>query len=504
MLSEILLKEFKGMNRLSSRFNMPVDYAWDIHNGYIKKDIKTGAAIIKQRAGITKHNTVSFTNACKYIFEAQWSGGGTDLLIREGTRWAKYDGVDSYDDLDTGRASGVRGQAVMFANQVIMADGAKLRKCTSGYVVSDLSTDAAQPTHVSKVHVHQHKVWCNDDDNPMQARYLKTDSANAADSFSASGDAGTLDFSKILPAGDKLLGFATFAEVFLVFIFQRYAVVYSAGTDPSAFTLKQIIPLNCVSGHAVKQVGNDLAVCSLEGVNSFRSSIANQDLDLDDLSKYIAPLYSDLMTDTADTETISVAYSHKLNHLYICIPASEHTILVHSPEVQNIVGRWTGYKCYSILERVDGTMLVGGDGYVYTMNSGTSDDGTAISFQYDFPALYDKSFSYNTAFRQIEGLITHDGSPILNVDYSYTDLNLSDIRTPLTITFTSEGVAWDSDDAVWDSASWAGSTAERFLNSGLLGRGKGLLLSLSNNTLNAELEIEYLLLRLRKEGIKIR
>jgi len=501
MLRELVLNEFKGLNRLTSRLNMPNGYAWDIHNGYVKKDSKTNLGKIKQRSGIKKLNSVTFTNACKYIYEAKWSAGSTDVIIKEGTRWAKWDGVDSFDDLDTGRTDGTRGQAVMFANQIIMADGGKLRKCTSGYVVSDLSTDEAQPTKVSKIHVHNHKVWCNDDDNPMQARYLKTDSANAADSFSASSDAGTLDFSKILPSGDTLIGFATFAEVFIVFIFKRYAIVYQAGTDPTEFAIRQIIPLNCVSGHAVKQIGNDLAICSLEGINSFRSSIANQDLDTDDLSKYIAPLYRELLSDLSDTTNVSLGFSHSLNHLYVCVPNTNPTILVYSLDVGNFVGRWTGYKCHSICERVDGTMLVGGDGYVYVMNSGTNDDGEIINFSYDFPALYADIFGANKAFKQMEALVTHDGSPILTVNYAYDN---TASKTPLTIPLTSEGVQWDSDDAIWDSAGWAGSSAERVLNSGMLGRGKALLLSLSNNVLDATVEIEGVLLRYCKEGIKVR
>lgn len=662
MLEEIILKEFKGMNRLSSRLSMPIDFAWDIHNGYIKKDLKTGLGVIKQRFGISKFNSTTFTNACKYIFEAKWNGGGKDIIIREGTRWAKYDGVDSFDNLDTGRTSGVRGQAVMFDNEIIMADGAYLRKCTSGYTVSNLlpaggvktvsvntqgsgyyigdiltlvqtggsdatvtvatvdnfgavltvsvatsgkgysaatglsttvnansgairtvsigsggsgytvgdiltiaggsggtvkvttvnsgavtsvdivtaghnySVDEAlattggtgtgctidvdatggtgalisiltlcdndQPSKVSKVHVHQHKVWCNDDDNPMEARYLKTDSANQADSFSAANDAGTLDFSKILPNGDKLLGFATFAEVFLCFIFTRYVVVYSCGTDPTEFSLKQIIPVNCISGHAVKQVGNDLAICSLEGVNSLKSSMANQDLDIDDLSKYIAPLYKELISSVSNTELISAGFSHNLNHLYIGIPSTEPTILVYSIDIGNFVGRWTGYKCHSFCERVDGTMLVGGDGYVYEMNTGTNDDGEIINFSYDFPAIYGKSASLNKAFRQIEGLAESDGSAIVNVDYKYATTNLSTIKAPLILNFTSQGTLWDT--AYWDTFYWAGSTIQRFLSSDLLGRGKALLLTLSNNTLDTNIEIEHLILRYAPEGIKIK
>lgn len=489
------------MNRLSDRFNMSPDFAWTIKNGYVKKDIKSGLGIIKQREGVAKFNTVTFTNACKYVYEAKWNAGGVDVIIREGTRWAKYDGVDTFEDFDTGRASGVRGMCAMFANQLIMVDGGVPRKSTSAYVVSNLSADGAMPTDSSAVHVHQHKVWLNSDSAPMLAYYSKTDSANAADSWSAANDAGYLDFSKILPTGDKLIGFYTFAQALLVFVFKRYAVVYSCGTDPANFAIQQVIPLNCISGHGIQQIGNDLAVASQEGVNSFRSSLSNQDLDLDDLSKYIAPLYREYITPLNDKGIVSFGYSHALNHLYCCIPGTEHTILVYSLDIQNFVGIWTGYDCYSICERVNGSMLVGGTGYVYTMNSGADDDGVAIDFRVEFPGLYAKDADHNKAFRQIEGLARHDGSPLLQIDYSYSTA-LDDAFTPLQIQFTSSGGLWDESD--WDTTSWAGGNIERFLNSGLLGRGKQIIPTLSNSVLGATIEIPYLIFRYNTEGRKIR
>lgn len=503
MLKDLILQNFRGINRLSSRMNMSPEFAWDIVNGYIGKDIKTGLGVIRQRAGIEKFNTVTFTNACKYIYEPKWAAGGTDIFIREGTRWAIFDGVDTFDDLDTGRTDGVRGMAAMFDNQVIMVDGGIPRKCIANYEVSNLSADEAMPQDATAVHSHGHKVWLNSIANPMKAYYSKTDSANAADSFSAAGDAGNIDFSKILPFGDRLIGFATFAEVFLIFIFVKYVVVYEAGATPANFAIRQIIPLNCISGHGVQQIGDDLAICSQEGVNSFKSSLASQSLDTDDISKYVAPLYREYITPMADRTVVSVAFSHRLNHLYICIPTTEPTILVYSVDIQNFVGVWTGYKCHSIFERQDGTMLVGGDGYVYKMNSGTSDDGTAIKFNYDFPFLYAKEPSVNKAFRQIEGLCVHDGSPILGIDYFYSTDALSG-TSPIQIPFASVGVQWDSAEAVWDEATWAGGGTDRFLSSDMVGRGKQMALSLSNYVKDAKVEIPYVILRYSEEGIKVR
>lgn len=504
-MKSLVLQNFRGMNRLSDRLNMSPEFAWYISNGYVKKDIKTGLGVVVQRKGIDPLNSVSFTNACKTIYQAKWNAGGTDIIIREGTRWAKWDGTSSFSKLgtSTNHPDGVRGMCAMFDNEIVLVDGSTPYKCTSAYSMSVLSTDTSMPTDASAVHVHQHKVWLNSDSNPMKAYYSKTDSANAGDSWSAANDAGSLDFSKILPYGDKLLGFATFSEMFLVFIFTKHAVVYSCGTDPTAFAIQQIIPLNCISGHGVQVVGNDLAVASQEGLNSFRASLANQDLDVDDLSKYIAPLYRGLIEDLTDKTVVSVGFSHRLNHIYVCIPGTDHTILVYSVDIQNFVGVWNGYKCYSICETVDGTMYVGGDGYIYEMNTGYDDDGDPISFQYDFPFLYAKDPNHNKAFRQMEGICRYEGNPLVSFDYSYAVDFLSGAMPTIQIQFTQNaGTYWDEGD--WDASDWDTNGLERFLSSDVLGRGKQVAFSISNNVLDSYIEIPYLILRYTQEGEKIR
>lgn len=499
-------QNFRGMNRVSDRLNMSPEFAWDIHNGYIKKDSRSGLGIIKQRSGITKFNTVTFTNACKYIFEAKWDGGGTDIIIREGTRWAIYDNVDTFDDLDTGRTDGVRGMAVMFANQMIMVDGGTPRKCTSGYVLSNLSADAAMPTDSTAVHVHNHKVWLNSTSNPMKAYYSKSDSANEADSFSASGDAGSLDFSKILPKGDTLKGFATFAENFLLFIFSQYVVVYNCGTDPSEFAIQQIVPLNCVSIHGVLQIGNDLAVPSLEGVNSFRSSMANQDLDIDDLTQYVAPLYRDRIALVSDKSLISCGFSHNLNHLYIGLPTTNgHEILVYSVDIKNVVGRWTGYESHCFCERIDGTILCGGSGYVYTMNSGLTDDGTAITFQYSFPFLYFGDPSKNKAVRSFEGIIKHESSSSnFSVDFTYWYGTGSETSASLTSSLTLSANVSLYRNSLYRAGYFRASGNTRYQNNNILGRGKQIAIDISHAVSGASIEIPYFIVRVKQENEKIR
>jgi hypothetical protein len=482
--------------------NMEEGFAWDIRNGYIKRDEKSGEGVIAQRQGITKLNTTTFTNACKCVAEIKWKSGSLDTIIREGTRWAKYNSsTRTFDNLDTSRGSGNRGMVVMFNNELIMVDGGIPRKSTSAYVVSNLSTDAAMPQDSTAVHVHDYRVWLNSPAEPMKAYGSKYASANAADSWSAVDDAIVLDHSQILPSGDRLLGYKTFAEKFLLCIFTRYVVVWTTGPDTDTdFVVQQVIPLNCASIHGVAQVGNDLAIPSLEGLNSFKSSLANQDLDIDDLSKYISPLYRDTIGQLSDVTEIVGAYSHALNHYYLCVPTTTHQIFVYSLDIKNFVGVWEGYKVNSICEKIDGTMLVGGDGYVYAMNNGYTDDGTAIDFSYSFPFIYFGSADVNKIVRQIEGLAFCSGSLTMTLNYSWGTTNAQNATWEgITLSVTQSLYR----TALYRSSYYRASGNVAYNTSNILGRGKQFGLTLSVSTSGVNIEIPYLIIRYAREGRKL-
>lgn len=505
-LTSFTFNNFRGLNKLSSRLNMSPEFAWDIRNAYIKKDIKSGLGVITQREGNTKFNTVAFSGKCRFIYEPKWFGGGTDVVIRQDDGWYKFDGVNTFTALDSGRTSDVRGQAVMFGNQLIMADGGKLRKCTSGYTVSDLSADANMPTDSNAVHVHQHKVWTNSAANPMKAYCCKSDSATGATDWTGTSDAATLDFSRILPDGDTLIGFATFSQVYLVFIFQRYIVIFNCGTDPSAFSIQQVVPVDCLSWHTTIQIGNDFAFASLSGVNSLKSAIVNQQLDTDDLSKYIGPYYRDLLSQISDYSTISSGFCSALNHMYVCVPLSgSHTILVYSLDIKNFVGIWNGFDAYSFCERRDGTMLAGGNGYVKIINNGSDDDGTAIAFQYSFPFIYFNDPNRNKAVREFEGIISHQAQSSdfsLNFNYWYGTGNEHQAALTKSINLSANVSLYRQ--ALYRSSYYRASGNTRYLVRGVLGRGKQMALDIYHSVKGAIVEIPYIIVRCKFEGSKIR
>ena len=356
-------------------------WVWDLLNAYIKKT-EDGKGTIQQRWGLSKLNSTVLNDSStkiRFLFEARWDNGTKDIIARAYDGWYKYNSSTSaFDDLDTGRTTDAKGFACMFMNNLIMVDGGVPRKCDSSYTVSNLSSDSSMPQDATACWVHQHRLWLNSSSNPMKVYGSKVNDATSSTAWSTSSDSVTLDLSQVLPEGDEVIGFRTMGDVILVILCRKYIVIYNAPTTYDDISLVQVIKIGALSNYALAQLGNDWVFPSDSGVNSLTSSMTYQKLDIDDLTKFIAPLYRSFISSVSDKQVICGVYFHKLNHYYITLPAgSEFQTLVYSLDFKNFVGRFVfnGINPYSWVETEDGTLYIGGDtGYVYKYDENANDD----------------------------------------------------------------------------------------------------------------------------------
>jgi hypothetical protein len=506
-----VFQNFRGINRVSDRLNMSPEFAYDILNGYIKKDAKSNLGVVTQRDGISKFNSVALgsgygtTKKIRVVYEAKWNGGSTDIIIRAGTAWGKFDGVDTFDTIDTGRSDDVIGQCVMFKNELIMVDGGVPRKMTAAGVVSDLSADANMPQKSDVVWVHRDKVWLNDTDNPMVAHFSKTNNANGDTAWTGSTDAGTIDLSTVLPKGDRIMGFRTYGGTdsgLIAIICQNYTVIYAAGANVYTFTFVQLFPTTCLSSHALDYVGTDIVYPSRNSLTSMFSSAANNELEVNSLTKYIEPLYRDLVNLTSDVTQIAGVFNHKLNHYYITFPiTNNYQTLVYSVDIGNFVGRWTyPVEFYSYCERQNGDILAGSDEYVYKINSGTDDDGTAIEWKLSMPAFYFKKAHLYKKPISFEVLLNTDRDITLYLDYWYGLSELGADKITKEISISSTASMWDV--AEWDTSYWDASGNTLYRTEDLLGRGRMLFMEMRHNTSGAKVTMPWFIIGYILEGYK--
>lgn len=508
VLQEKVYQEFSGMNRRADKLNTPPNYFFDLRNGYLRKDVQSGLGFITQRNGCQALNTVALsgygTNTeIRTVFEAVWNAGSKDVIIRAGTAWGKFDGVNSFTPLTglTGRTDNVVGQAIMFQNMCIIADGGVMQKISPAYAVTPLSLDPAMPQDATAVWVHSDKVWANSLANPLKAYYCDTNNATTPTAWSDTGNAGFLDLSTVLPVGDRILGYRTMGgttQMILVIITTQYLVLYLAGADPTQFALLKYINTTCLSAQAISYVGSDLIYAAQNMVTSIFNAYQNNDLEVNGISQWIDPYYRSQIANLSDPTTqITAIFDRTLNHWYLTIGGNQ--TLVYSVDIQNFTGIWTyPFNIYSWCSRQSGALLSGSDGVVYIMNTGTNDNGTAIPWTFTMPALYmDLPNRYKKPI-EFEALFQATASLSLLLTYYYDiSTEVSSFNTK-TINITTQTSLWDQ--ALWDVSFWDEVGNVLYNAPDLLGRGRALFIQLSHSTLDALISMPWFVIRYNVEG----
>jgi hypothetical protein len=505
-LMEKVYQEFSGMNRRADKLTCPPNYYFDLLNGFLRKDVQSGLGFITQRAGSAKFNSSALSGfgtatPIRTIFEAQWNGGSNDIIIRSGTCWGKYNGINAFTTIDTARTSDVVGECVMFQNQLIMVDGGIPRVMNSGYSVSNLSTDAAMPQDSTAVWVHSDKVWLNSTANPMKAYFSDTNNATTSTAWSDTGNAGYLDLSTVLPIGDKIIGFKTMGGttvMILVIVTTQYLVLYLAGADPTQFTLLKYIKLPVLADAGISQLGADLIIASQNEVTSIFNAYQNNDLETNGISQWIDPFYRTTVASLTNfQQQVASIFDNQLNHWYLTL--GNNVTLIYSVDVQNFVGRWTyPFNIYAWCRRANGTILAASDSYVYTMNTGSDDAGTAIQWQLTMPALY---FDLPNRYKkpvEFEALFQATASLQLTLSYYY-DISLAaqPIATK-TINITTQSSQWNV--ALWNVSYWNQIGVVLYNTPDLVGRGRAMFIQLSHSTLDALISMPWFVIRYNVEG----
>lgn len=215
----------------------------------------------------------------------------------------------------------------------------------------------------------------------------------------------------------------------------------------------------------------------------------------------IDPYWRTLVSQVTDTTQIQGCYDKTLGLFYVLFPiANNYQILVYSHDIKNFVGRFTyPFNVFSFRYRLSGQMLIGSDGYVYKMNNGTDDSGTAVPWSFKMPGLYFGTPSRNKKPQEFESLLQSTTDMTFYVDY-YFGLNTIQsgfLSIPISLTTTSN--QWDV--SLWDVSYWDQSGNTIFRTCDFLGRGRVMFLELRHATLNSKISFPWFIIRYVMEGI---
>lgn len=365
------------------------------------------------------------------------------------------------------------------------------------------SFDANMPQDSTAVWVHRDKVWLNSAANPMIASFSKTNSANTGTSWTGATDAGTINLSTILPEGDTLRGFRTVGGTdsgLIALICDKYTVIFEAGANAYTFNFLQYFPTHCISINACDYIGTDLVYPSRDSFTSLAHSTGTNDISVGTLSDLIEPYWRELVSQVTTVTDIQGCYDKTLGLFYVLFPiTNNHQILVYSVDIKNFVGRYTyPFTVSSFRYRLNGDMLMGGDGYVYVMNSGTSDDGTAIPWSFKMAGLYFGTPSRNKKPIEYESLLKSTTTMTMYLDYYFTLNTTPSNLLTITIDLTGVNVQWDL--SLWDVSYWDQSGNVIFRTSDFLGRGRLMFVEMRHATLGANISFPWFLFRYILEG----
>lgn len=503
-LQEEVFNQHLGINRLADRLSQPPGYFYTLRNCFVTKQ-----NYVQQRNGTLKLTTTPLTGSPKIrkLFEYENNSGGRTIIGRGGTRWARFDGVNSWIDLDTGRASDAYGQACQFLGYLIMADGGKLRYSDASWSVANVD-NTYLPANSSTCHTHNFRLVTNDDANPLMV-YLSE--VGILSFNTTAGHTGTtLDLSAVVPVGDKILGYSTYLSTYLVIWMRKHIVVYNVPTTNANIALQQVIKIGCISYNGViNPDSGDIMFPSESGYKSFVQSFNTTSiLDVKDETALMGPYYRSAIATLSDARDISGVYYSGLNHSYFTFPfASAMEIWALSDDLKNITegkgnvaGYFTEITAYSFLQTANRNLYFGDNaGNLWQMDTGTDDNGSAILMEAAKTALTFGASSNYKRLKEFEALFEATKTLTLTLTYDYSTTGLTSGALTKTATVTTQTSLWDV--SLWDVSYWDASGDLLYRTRDLLGRGKLVNMKISHNTLGAQLRFPYWIMRFFMEGM---
>lgn len=183
-----------------------------------------------------------------------------------------------------------------------------------------------------------------------------------------SGTAGTLDLTTVWPTGgDVIVGMA--AHNNRLFIFgKQHILIYKDASTPSTMTLEDAVNgIGAVGRDSIVDTGTDVIFLSRTGVRSLARTIQEKSAPIRDISKNVRSQliqYTQLEIDSNIIATWNPVESFYLLHFptYNITYCFDTKLTLQDGSAR--VTTWTGINPTALFSKLDGTLLIGKNGYV--------------------------------------------------------------------------------------------------------------------------------------------
>lgn len=357
--------------------------------------VPTAKGLPTGRDGSVKLNNTSLASAITSLHEYR-SGSTTNKICSYSTKVAVYNsGTSEFVDKITGLTNGAMFQWVNSTSKAIGVNGADAPQ----YWTDDSNKGAlvgSPPVGVS-VTEWSNRVWFGGDTTNVAT--LTGSKLNDPTDYSATGATGYIT-QTVGDSGDPITGIFGFFDILLV---GKKNQLYKAGfTTANDATTLYIVPVytkeadsvGFTSKWAITQVGND--VLFLDGFDIKRLSGIQEFGDVETAS--IIPHFREYLASIADPDYIQYTqffHYKKKQQIWVSIPTGASTRYVFALDYRfkPETGRYSFYPMSGLVVNCFGGVLDGsitnmyyGDrtGYVYQLDTGDNDNGSAISRHFTF------------------------------------------------------------------------------------------------------------------------
>lgn len=413
---------------------------------------------LELRDGYSDHATGLPTDDVETIMEYD-AAGSQSLFAAVGTEIYDVTTAGAVGAAAVTGLTNARWQWIMHATTsgqyLVGVNGADGVHTYSGSAWATQSITVATASTFISVTAHQARLWFVEKQS-LKLWYLAT--------YAIAGAATKLDLGALCKHGGELVAVATWtydggagADDLLAAITSQGEVVVYAGTDPSSsstWALKGVYKIDRPIGNrCVIKLGADLAILTESGVvqmSAVLTSVAGKDAFSDVIrDEFVAAAAS-----AKGVYGWSLSLYPKRGWLIANIPtltAGEYDQFVFN----TLNGAWTRFRGQPAIcwhASGDAIYFGGPDGGLYQADTGTSDDGTTIDWDYQ-PAWSRFGTSQKKRFTLSRVNFFSDGQPrpLINMRVDYDD------RAPTsspTLTVADVGSEWDAD--AWDDATWGG------------------------------------------------
>lgn len=482
---------FKGMNRQADIVNMPSNYLYDIYNMYLSRQ-----NAISSRFGYSKKYSAQVDGGADITncFEAVYDDESKDFFVTTATKIFRWDSSGStWSSIKTGLSSTSYTDIIQYGDVVVFSNGVNTpQKFAKGGSATSNLTMPSGVTSFRIMHICQNRLWGVDAADNYKVFYS---SLGNIEDYTTTGDAGYgyLDLQAYVSKGDRVEAIGTFSKSYLVFFMGDHTIAYSLGTYgtvASEFSLAQVNNgTGAKSRDSILTFGKDLYYLDNDTPKSFQSSLASEELDINDFTKGVFGDYYREAIQGLSSDRLCIEKYHRKSWIVINLPiGTSSDILIWDYTYQVWSGRWRlTDKVNRLMQNSVGELLFTSEGYIYKFDEDVfQDDGENYSFHLMPPFYWSSNPAAYERYEKIEFLAESGStgaklavSGFYGLDGSVSFFEEVDIGVLASF--------WDV--ALWDVAEWDASGQDVY-SIACLGRGQLMRIVFSNSQGNKNITIK--------------